>query len=241
MSSAPVPSPRRGRRLLCLVAAGTLLLALYMARGWLLPEAARALDVSEPPPRVDAVMVLGGGATTRPFVAAALVRAGLARRVLVPGVRLSPGQEEGLAPPESEVIRRVLRARGVLDGDVVTLPGEAASTRDEARALACFLDGDPGATVAVVTNGFHTRRARLLFRRELGERLSRVHFVAAPTDGFNTDDWWRHEEGLGCYLTEYVKLVYYGLREDRAWQASALGAAAVLAGLAWRRWRRKRS
>jgi uncharacterized SAM-binding protein YcdF (DUF218 family) len=232
MTAAPSPPARRRRWPRRLLVVAILLLGLYLARGRLLPAAARFLDVSEPPREVDAVMVLGGGASTRPFVAAALVRAGLARRALVPSVHLFPDQEDGLSPPEDEVLRRVLHVRGVPDDAVTTLPGEVDSTRDEARALARFLDGEPGATVAVVTNGFHTRRARMLFRHELGERIAQVHFVAAPTDRFDDDNWWRHEEGFNCYASEYFKLVYYGLREDRAWQAAVLAAAFVL-GAAW--------
>jgi uncharacterized SAM-binding protein YcdF (DUF218 family) len=218
-----------------------LALGLYLARGRLLPAAARFLDVSEPPRRADAVMVLGGGAATRPFVAAALVRAGLARRALVPRVRPSPEGDEGLTLPEDEVIRRALRARGVPDEAVVTLPGEVDSTRDEAQALGRFLEAEPDARVIVVTNGFHTRRARMLFRHALGERLARVHFVAAPTDGFGAEDWWRHEEGFRCYAGEYFKLAYYGLREDRPWQAAALLILVTGAGLLAARRRRGRA
>jgi uncharacterized SAM-binding protein YcdF (DUF218 family) len=184
-------------------------------------------------------MVLGGGPTTRPFVAAALVQAGLARRALVPSPRRSPEQEEGLRPSEAEVTRRVLRARGAPDGAVITLPGEVDSTRDEAQALRRFLETEPDTSVAVVPNGFHTRRARMLFRHELGDRMAQVHFVGAPTDGFGADDWWRSEGGFCCYATEYFKLVYHGLREDRAWQAGTLALVAALAALAWSPWRRR--
>jgi uncharacterized SAM-binding protein YcdF (DUF218 family) len=215
------------------------LLLLYLARGWLLPAAARFLDVSEPPRAVDAVLVLGGGADSRPLVAASLVRAGLARRVLVPAARLAPQNEDRLVPPEDSLIRGVLRARGVPDEAVVALPGEVASTRDEARALNRFLDAEPDATVAVVTNGYHTRRSRMLFRHELGERMARVHFVAAPA-GWGADHWWRSEEGFTSCVTEYFKLAYYGLLEDRSWQAAVLALGALLAGIRMVRRRRRR-
>jgi uncharacterized SAM-binding protein YcdF (DUF218 family) len=196
--------------------------------------------VSEPPRAVDAALVLGGGADTRRFAAAALVRAGLARRVLVTTVRPSPATQDGLTPPEHEVIRRALRAEGVPAEAVVALPGEVAGTGDEARALGRFLDAEPGATVAVVTNGFHTRRARMLFRHELGGRIARAHFVAAPGGDFDPLTWWRSEGGFTRYATEYFKLLCYGLREDRGWQAAVLAVAALPAGLLLaRRWRRR--
>jgi uncharacterized SAM-binding protein YcdF (DUF218 family) len=166
---------------------------------------ARFLDVSEPARPVDYVLVLGGGSDSRPFVGAALFKAGLARKVLVPRVRAAPEVRDGLLPPEEEVVRRVLRARGVPPGAILLLPGECASTADEARALKAFLEGHSDASVAVVTHGFHTRRARALFRRTLGGRAA-LSFVAAPTDGFDAGNWWRFEAGVRTYAAEYVKL-----------------------------------
>jgi uncharacterized SAM-binding protein YcdF (DUF218 family) len=184
---------------------------LYFARAALLPPVARFLDVSEPPFSVHDVMVLGGGSDTRPFIAAALVKAGKARQVLVPTVKPSLNAEQGIGPPEHEIICRVLRARGVPAAAIVQLPGAVASTANEARALAEFLDANPEHTVAVVTNTFHTRRARWIFQRTLGQRAGQVHFVAAPTDGFDENTWWQSEDGFHCYAQEYVKLGFHWL------------------------------
>jgi hypothetical protein len=77
---------------------------LFVLHPWLLPLAGAYLDVSEPPRAVDDVLVLGGGRDTRPFVAAALYKAGLAQRILLPTVKASPENEDGLAPSEFEVM-----------------------------------------------------------------------------------------------------------------------------------------
>jgi hypothetical protein len=93
-----------------------------------------------------------------------------------------------------------------------------------------------------VTNGFHTRRARMLFRHELGDRMDRVHFVAAPTDGFSEDNWWRSGGGCSCYATEYFKLVYYGLTEDRFWQGTVETIVGLMVALGViRRLRRRKT
>ena len=201
------PARRRWRRRCLLALVLILVLAGYLARGLLLTSVARFLDVSEPPRQSDAVLVLGGGANDRPFVAAALVRSGLATQVLVPTVHLSSENREGLGPPEHEVICGALRARGLPPDRITLLPGECGSTLDEARSLARFLDSKPGATVTVVTHAFHTRRARRLFRRILGDRIQQVHFVAAPCDRFTAEDWWQSEDGFATYTTEYIKLL----------------------------------
>src|SRR5207248_5996220 len=105
----PVPAspPARRRRLRRYVGAFLLatLLGLYLGRSWILPHVAGFLDVSEPPHAVDFVMVLGGGDDTRPFVAAALYEAGMAKAVLVPATKRGPEVEDAFVPPEAAVIR----------------------------------------------------------------------------------------------------------------------------------------
>src|SRR5205823_5092536 len=134
-----------------------------------------------------------------------------AGKVLVPEPRRGPAVEDGLVPSELDVTCRVLRARGVPDEAIVVLPGACDSTFDEARLLAQFLEGDSPRTVAVVTTNYHTRRARRVFARVLGEQAARVRFVAPATGGFDDTNWWRSEAGFVAYANEYVKLAYYFL------------------------------
>src|SRR5437879_3640436 len=178
-----------------------LLAIAYLVRGWWLPPVGAFLDVSEPPRQVDAVLVLGGGPDTRPFVAAALVKNGKAKRVLIPRVKLPAGAPAELVVPEQEILKKVLLLRGVPAEQIVQLPDECSSTLDEAHALARFLDREPTLRVAVVTNDFHTRRVRLLFGRVLGERMQQVSIVAAPTDGCGAANWWQSEDGVVTYTT----------------------------------------
>jgi uncharacterized SAM-binding protein YcdF (DUF218 family) len=74
------------------------------------------------------------------------------------------------------------------------------------------MEEHPSATVSVVTNGFHTRRARRLFARRVGERMRQVQFVGVPRDGVEPASWWRSRNGWVVYANEYVKLLYYTVR-----------------------------
>jgi uncharacterized SAM-binding protein YcdF (DUF218 family) len=199
--------------------AGILLCGAAVAVCWanhvpLLQAMGRWLDVGQRPQRADYVMVLGGGEATRPFAAAALVRAHFADRVLV--AHSSPPAADPAAVPveSSEINRRVLVARGVEPSQVSVLPGAATTTYDEATALASFLGTHPGARVLVVTDGFHTRRSRWAFSHVLGPRADQITFVSAPTDEFDLNLWWRDQWGLAIIGAEYLKLaaylVYYG-------------------------------
>ena len=78
--------------------------------------------------------------------------------------------------------------------------------------LARFLEEHPGSSVAVVTTTCHTRRARGIFRKVVGNRAARLIFVAAPTEGYDAHNWWQSKAGSQAYLTEYAKLLYYTLR-----------------------------
>ncbi len=203
------PSRRRvwTRRLIVALAVFALayvvrLPALAALGGW--------LNVSEPPRVADYVLVLGGDRQTRPFAAAALYRAGLARNVLLPTAGLAD-EEDDLVPPEHEIARRVLRRGGVPEDAVIVLPGVVHSTFDEARALAHFLDERPNGSVTVLTSDYHTRRTRWIFRRVVGERPS-VHFAGVPPDGYGAGNWWRSEDGFRAYCFEYLKFGYYRLR-----------------------------
>ena len=184
---------------------------LYFSRSWTLPYVAQFLDVSEPPKRASAVMVLGGGTDLRPFIAAALVKAKLADKVLVAPIKLSPEAEDGVVEPEHEIIIKVLLARGVSRDDIIVLPAVVENTYDEAQALADYLDHNPDCSVTVVTTSWHTRRARWIFDKALEGRSSQVYFVAAPTERFDENNWWTTEEGL-YVVDEYLKLGYYFLK-----------------------------
>ncbi|MBS0205651.1 MAG: YdcF family protein [Planctomycetes bacterium] len=171
-------------------------IALRWIGGW--------LDVGERlSTPVDCVYVLGGESSTRPFMAAAIYRAGYTRQILIPeGL---PAVDEFL-PPEHQIQREVLLARGVPRESIQLLSGSVDSTRDEARILGAFLASRPDATIAVVTSDFHTRRTRMIFRKRLPGSRDRLHFIATPTDGFGRENWWRFKDGVLWYTFEYIKL-----------------------------------
>ena len=229
---------RRRRWIPGLLIAGLVLGGLYLARARLLPAAARWLDVGVRPHRAEYVMVLPGDEQTRPFVAAALVKAGLARRVLVPKPVASRQAEDGIVPPTHEIIRRVLRHRGVPEEDIVLLDGRTSSTFGDMQALAAFLEASPKASVAsvtIVTNDYHTRRARWVLARVLGDRSRHVAFISAPTDDFQADNWWQADAGFMAIAGEYLKLAYYAARYGQLRYWAAACAALTVIALVYRR------
>lgn len=184
------------------------------------------LDVGSLPEASDYVFVLGGGEETREFVAAALLKSGLAKKILVPRDDSGPQEESLIYPSMQEVIRRILVYRGVPLERIATLDRAVSNTHDEALALSEFLRTSPDAKLTVVTSDYHTRRARWVFRRVLGKDANRLSFVSAPSDEFDRDEWWCSEEGFNEITGEYLKLTYYFFRYSPV-QAAAVGVGSV--------------
>jgi uncharacterized SAM-binding protein YcdF (DUF218 family) len=230
---------RRRRFLVALLLGAVVLASCWAVHPCLLRAAADWLDVGQQPRPADYVMVLNGGEDTRPFAAAALVKAGWARRALVAEVAPTPEVIDGIVPPYHEINRQVLLKRGVPAADVSILPGAAAATYDEAVALAAFLQNRPDARVLVVTNDCHTRRSRWVFARVLADRAGQVSFVSAPTDEFPMDRWWQSQIGFQSIATEFPKLAFYAATYGcLGYWLAACGALALVAGWIRRRERR---
>lgn len=116
----------------------------------------------------DVIVVLGvplrGGELStigreRVDAAAALWRAGAAPRLCVTG-----GVTSGAPRSEAAAMAAALRAHGVPAGAIIVEP-TAQTTADNARACARLLLPRGWRVVWLVTQPFHSRRARRLFRR----------------------------------------------------------------------------
>jgi len=226
---------RRLRRSLALLVVVLLCLMAVRSRDMFLPALSHWLNVGEFPDCAEHVLILPGDETLRPLVGAALVNAGVARDVLIPETRVSADVKDGVSLPTTEVIRSVLMHRGIPEEKIVSLGGASRTTFDDARALQVYLEGKPADRVIVITNAFHTRRSRYIFRRVLGAEAERLRFVAAPNPGFADDDWWRHRSGLRIILSENFKLGFYLIRyaDPRLWAVCGSLALGLLL-IGWR-------
>lgn len=192
---------------------GAFLLAACLSAPWILPAAARFLDCSDPPQHTDYILLLGGDVGLRPFAAARLLRDGWAERILITQPVLTGDRFEG-QPSEHGLTERILLHEGLQPEQIVTLPHDVLTTAHEAEALAEFLASHPEATVTILTSRYHTRRAKVVFARELGGRFAQCRFLGTPSDYFDESNWWRTEEGTRAYVLESVKLAYNLVRQN---------------------------
>jgi uncharacterized SAM-binding protein YcdF (DUF218 family) len=182
-----------------------LLVAATLARSLWLPLIARYLVVADPLAPADALAPLGGG-RGRVIYAAHLYEEGLADWFVAPNMPLNvPGIDDSYG----ELVRREAVARGVPFDAVVLMDGVVETTYQEALAVRAIAEGRNWDSLLLVTDPFHTRRARLAFRRAF--RGSDVSFGVRPVNAhwYDPERWWQSRDGLRETWTEYLKLILF--------------------------------
>ena len=189
-----------------------LLAAGYVFRAPLLRGAARVWIVNNPMTPADAIVVPGGGVQTRPFAAACLYHLGLAPKILLTTTRILPSEQLGVNPSDTEIARQILLKKDVPESAIVVLPEIVSSTYDEAVAVRTWAETNHLHRLIIATDIFHTRRARWVFRKELGPAGTRVEVDAVPVNDYSATNWWQHDDGVVAFQNELLKYIYYRLK-----------------------------
>lgn len=201
---------RRRPFLTALLVVLALLALVAVAHRPLLRAAGDALVVNEPGPPADAIVVVAGGTPGREARAAALFQAGGAPRILV-SRQFVPGRVQtliamGIRPLDfqGESVR-VLEKLGVPRDAIVTLDQPVEITETELRQVVAAARARGWHRVTLVTSGPHTRRVRLIWRREAAGAIE-AGIVAAPDECSSADGWWRRRRCSEAVLHEYLGL-----------------------------------
>jgi uncharacterized SAM-binding protein YcdF (DUF218 family) len=197
------------RGLWVLAFGGVLAVVVYWNRTFLLTEMAMAWVVNEPVAKADAIVVLGGGVDTRPFAAAKLYHAGVAPLILYMNVKLTPAEKMGIRISEKEETRRIFLSNNIPESAIQALGTNVASTYDESRAVRAWDMRNGVKSIVIVTDVFHTRRARWVFEKQLRGTGVAVHLEGVATLDYGTTNWWKHEDGVVAFQNEVVKYIYY--------------------------------
>jgi uncharacterized SAM-binding protein YcdF (DUF218 family) len=156
----------------------------------------------------DIIFVLNGRVDTRAGTAMYAYSQGLAGHVLI--ARIDTTWRKSL--PVHRWIVDWMVVEGVPRDSIEYLPGTVRNTRDEARALRSYLEGQGASRVIAITTDYHARRARLILRRELRGLPVQLQVMGGPdTRGINDDNWWKSRTGIRIYAVEYIKLLYAAL------------------------------
>ena len=197
--------------------AKTLRLLVIVLAAWSLVAwgAAEALITRAPLPKADAILVLSNATTyqERSQYAAALWNQQRGPRVLLTNDRTLSGwsEPEKRNPLFVELMTKELERSGVNHDAIEFLPGEVASTYDEAVALRGYAEQHKLKSVLVVTSAYHSRRALSIFRQVFSDSDVKIGLEPVPP-GQQTPKagfWWVEARGWRMVATEYPKFVYF--------------------------------
>jgi uncharacterized SAM-binding protein YcdF (DUF218 family) len=185
----------------------------WIERGALLRGAADLWIVSDPITPADAVVVLGGGIDSRPFVAADLYAKGLVKKVLLSEVDEGPSVGIGGLPGHTENNRKVLVRLGVPKSAIETFGTANKNTFEEAAALKDWTDRNAVSVLIIPTEVFSARRVRWTFRREFTGSAVRIEVPSFnPATEYTRAEWWKTEVGVITFQNEVLKYLYYRLK-----------------------------
>ncbi|AEB11369.1 YdcF family protein [Marinithermus hydrothermalis] len=179
---------------------------LWAGRVLWLPGLGGYLVVADPLEPAQAVLPLAG-AQHRAAAAARLVRAGYAEVLLITQIPLA---EPGARARYVAQVQAVALQAGLNPERIRVVPGYARTTYAEAQNARAFLEGRGWTSLIVVTDAYHTRRARLLFRRAF--QGSGITVRVRPAEGGAPPEaWWTTPEGQRAVLSEYLKLMAHAV------------------------------
>ena len=150
--------------------------------------------------------MLGGGGThgARELEAARLYKAGLAPLVVTTGGPVAGEREATYAEWSIQRLER----RGVPRAAVLaTFFGE--STRTDALGARRLAEERRWSRIVVVTDDWHSRRARLVFDQVFDG--SPVAYAFSPANGprYHPEAWWLDETSAMLVVSEYMKIAAY--------------------------------
>ncbi len=185
----------------CLLALLAALSLLYLA----LRGVGAFLIVGDRLKKADAVVALGGGGEWRVVEAVRLIKEQYGSSLILtePG-ESGPGEEMG-----SRFFRTVAIENDLSPFAIMITDGIQHSTEDEAAAVLSLMKKHDLKSVIVVTDPFHTLRARMIFRDAFrgSGRTVRVHPV--PDHWYKSGTWFLSVDGWANTIREYVKLAAY--------------------------------
>ena len=192
-----------------------IVILFYVFRGTILTEMGKFLVVNDTLEPSDIIFVLTGG-ESRPLHAADLYKQGFAPKIVIPHIvipqsELPPQVQFGIYPSQGRVYIGILHNLGIPDSviQIADFPQGVSSTQDEAMALKEYVNQHSIKSVIIVTDAFHTRRARYIFQKGLQEESIKLMMYAVSHNKFEETNWWKFERGLIYCNNEYLKFIHY--------------------------------
>ena len=201
-----------------LIAVAVLTVLVTVFHRPLLRQVPAALVVEDRIEHSDAIVVVAGGTPSREMRAATLFREGWAPRVIISRPAITSSIQElmalGVRPLDLQGESRLTLSKYGVPADRITaIRTTARTTEPELRLVHEAARTHGYRRVILVTSPQHTRRVKVIWSRESRESGIEGIVLAAPTDEFTVDDWWRRRRVTEGLLHEYLGLMalYLGI------------------------------
>ena len=167
-----------------------------------LPLLGEFLVVSDPLRPAEVVVPLAGN-PGRIVYSAQLFQAGYAPRFAVTNMAVNvPDDPLWYA----DWARRIAVERGVPEDRILVAPERVASTEQEAVAIRHLAEANGFHSVLVVTDAYHTRRARWILSGVFQGTGITVSVVPIEPSDYRAATWWQDPTSLEFTLSEYAKM-----------------------------------
>lgn len=195
---------------------------LVRVLGWLLAAAVALalclvawggdlLIASEPlPEHAEAAIVLQGSiAAQKVRMAGAinLLRRGVAGRVLI-SVPKESYWGQSIPSVARSYLERNYGTELAARVEFCETSGDVNSTAQEILELSPCIQQHHWQSIVIVTSNYHTRRARMLWRRMAKNDPNIQPWIEGVSDPEFQQPWWRHRQSAKIWLLESVKLVW---------------------------------
>ncbi len=180
-----------------------MILLFLLAVPFILWQAGRFLVVNDDLQTADAVIALGGdNSFDRLERAVEVYQQGLARVLIIPDTPdATPTGQSYTA-----YMREAALARGVRAEDIYVTEVTATSTWNEARAVRKLMLRNDWQSCIVVSDPYHTRRAKIAFNQDFRPYGLSAAVTYTPQHWYRPSQWFLSARGVTTTLLEYVKL-----------------------------------
>jgi uncharacterized SAM-binding protein YcdF (DUF218 family) len=183
-----------------LVGAGVLYFLLWATGAYLI--------TGDPLSKSDAIVVLSGGSDLeRVDEAARLVKKRYAPVIILTETEKTWEELETGSSHSTQLKIQEAQAAGVPPKQILVTKGKAISTADEAEYILTLMREAGYQSAIIVTDPFHTRRAKILFQSEFANSGMSIIVQPVPGHWYRSPTWMFSVNGWRMTLNEYKKLL----------------------------------
>ncbi len=158
--------------------------------------------------QMDAVVVLSGGGLSRREEGAKLFKEKYAKILVL----TETGETvSDLGVNYSTILKQEAIQMGIPDDAILITQEHAINTQEEAIAVKKLLENSELKSTVVITDPFHTRRARMIFQDVFQNTDINVNVRPVIGSWYRSDTWFVSKRGWEATIQEYLRIIGYKL------------------------------